>query len=255
MDLISIRKQVDEITEKGLSEGVTLDDFKVLKDLKKELYESDNALEAMDIWHDISDILTQMYDSGLAKRFNDSNMKYILGHIDLLPLVLACKPNATIVFRGKNSIALPFKFEATDSDNNLLVVEDANNRFSCTNSGINGNASDYLRAVEGINIGQAFELLCHIFNFPLRFAHPNIQELAPIYKEAIKSERYLEILKELEQRLYDKCIEKQNGIPVDKIYERKRELRERIINDGYDMNFKYERPPRIIILKPKETKK
>lgn len=252
MDLKGIGRDYNRIKNMAYSTGVTIDEYNEIKDLLDLLKErKTDEPKVQNLINELKNLKDRLYGTGLSKRFSPNTEKYIRTYSDVLPLAFSHSiPGGKIRMRGNNSFEIPFKFAQNDPDDNLLIVMDLNNRFNCTKCDKRGDAVNFIMANNRLNEGQALEVLCHIFGYSIPFFHNKMFEISREYREALKSDTYGDMLYDAEERLYERNILVYEGEYVEKLYTRKQEVVQRVFQDIQDPNFKYEEPPKKVVLTP-----
>lgn len=257
MGLKELRNSFVCLQKKAYKEGIDITDFNELiqmRDIVMNNYPY-NDETARNLHKDLDVLINKIYKTGLVKAFSPRCVDYIKKNSDILPLVYNNSiPGSEIFFNGKNT----FQFDRVpggDENNDYILVYDLENRFRCTGIEAWGDAVSYLTHFEHVgaknmNAGQALELLCHIYGYSIPFCHDNIEQMAQSYRDAIVSETYCEMIEAAERRLLKAGFNEFYDKPVHETYEKKHEMIKRIIQGVPDPNFKYEEPPKKIILTP-----
>lgn len=265
MEQKNIKKAFNRYLEKGYEVGITYKDYRDLVDLKDAMENKDlRDPESEALYKKICETVHYIRNSKLTKKFSDRNLKYIKDHADLLPLIIAdnMARQANDFYlddRSNNSVLFECPFH--DDYENSLIVMDLNNKYACRVDSCGhfdkhrnfehtrGDTIDYVKAFNRLNMGQALELICHIYKFKVPYYNQDLIYLAAHYQEGIKSEDYGLVLEDLEQRLYDKGIyDWDRNQRVEDLYEAKQETISRIFKNENDPNFVYDAPPKSIKL-------
>lgn len=265
MEQKNIKKAFNRYLEKGYEVGITYKDYRDLVDLKDAL--ENNGVrdpESEALYKKICETVNYIRHSKLTKKFSDRNLKYIKEHADLLPLIIADNSisgdsNFYLDERSNNSVLFECPFH--EDQENSLIVMDLNNKYACRVDSCGhydkhrnfehtrGDTIDYVKAFNRLNMGQALELICHIYKYKIPYYNQDLIYLAAHYQEGIKSDDYASVLADLEQRLYDKDIFYwDHNRSVEKLYDDKQETISRIFKNENDPNFVYDAPPKSIKL-------
>ena len=265
MEQKNIKSEFNKYLEKGYEVGVTYRDYRRIIDLKDALEKKGvRDPETEKLYKKICETVNYIRNSKLTKKFSERNLKYIKENSDLLPLIIAdnfIRGDRLFYLDQRSNNSVLFDCPFHEDEDKSLIVMDLNNKFSCRLDSCGkfdkkgnyehtrGDSIDYIKLFNRLNMGQALELLCHIFNYKTPFMNQDLIYLADHYQGGIKSDDYASVLDDLEQRLYDKGIyDWDRNHTVEELYNKKQETISRIFKGEFDPNFKYDAPPKSIKL-------
>lgn len=243
------KKIITGMEEKGIEEGLTLADYKKLRNSGLEHEMEKNCIKS-DKWNSLYDrynkLLNQMYHGGLLHRYSIDNMIYIKENSPLLPLVLANNSFPKIRMYGDNSYMFLCQFH--NDSNPSMGVTDYKNLFYCFGCGRTGDSIDYLNEYEHFSMLETMDFLSQVYLYSTKGKHTKFSsDLVKKYRDAIISDEHIELLKQGYERLKNR--NKFCGInDIDEYYNKRFEMIERIKNNESDPNFKYDEPPKRIKL-------
>lgn len=248
MRLKEIHSIIADIKQKGYEEGITLDDYKKLKHLMNGIdpfLVADNA-DWYDVYTEINNILKNIYDSGLLKKYSNENCHYIIENSSLLPLVLANNGSKKIKMYSNNNYLFLCQFhkETTPS----MGVLDIKNKLACFGCNTQYNIMSYLQNYEHLSYKEVIELLNQIYLYGLPFHNPKLRTLAKKYYDIIIGEKYKELLNQGYQRFQDRQISDFNGICIESYYQKVFQTIERLKKQEVDEDFSYTLAPTKIYL-------
>lgn len=248
--------------EKGIEEGLSLDDYNVMKKYHANFYEIDKRrlteleLEKYKNFKLILEgILLEMKNSGILMKINPENVNYIMQNCDLLPLVYANRKNNEIVLYGRTSYRFLCHFHL--QKNPSLGVTDEKNLYYCYGCGAGGNVYDYLMEYENLSFTDSVYLLSEIYHINLPIAHLNITpSMVEKYRQVIISREYKELLEKSYKRL---TIRHETSINVNgdsqtlaEYFDDKFSNIERIKNNTPDVKFHYLPRKKCVFLNPND---
>lgn len=239
MRLRRIKEIVEEIKQKGYTNGLNSEDFKELKNIlgkiREDLVVADQEWYA--VYMEIADLVNRIYRSGILYTYTKDNCKYIVKNSSLLPLVLANSKIDNVEVDDKSLIY---------NINNTMKVDDVRNYLYCCEN--NYNIITYLLKKEGLNFKKAIQLLAQIYLYDIPIYDNDLEDLVNKYQKVIISEHYKKLVNDGYYKLKERNIETIYGISREKYYEDKLAMIERVKSGEYDKNFQYIAPAKIMYL-------
>lgn len=241
---------IDEMVARGKTEGLTIDDYKTLQALQKELiHELGDDCFCDTVYSRIDRLSYLFYDSGMLHRFSRNNINYIYENTYVLPLALANSgitnsDNVKITGDNRYMFLCNMHVEKTPS----MGVYDIANYFYCFGCHSSGGVVQYLMSVEDLSYKDALELLSQIYLLNVPNPDRKMLELACSYREKIinSSELYKKLLEKGMERLVARHKTEIDFKNVDTEYDRRLKTISRIVSGERDPEFVYENPLKLV---------
>lgn len=240
-----VKKQIQEIKEKGYIEGLTREDFKELIRIQNEI---DSILVGnSDIWYEIYEeierLKNEIYNSGIIHDFSKKNCQDVLRLSPLLPLVLANNREARIKLYGDNSYMFLCQFHKEKTPS--MGVTDSSSLLYCFGCGAGFNTISYIEKKENLTFKETIELLSQIYLYDIGYRNEKLEKLVDKYQRTILGEEYKNLL----ERGYERLISREKEKEAEQLYNNRCQMIERIQNSSYHKDFNYQEPPKIMYLK------
>ena len=247
MEIKDYERKLVYTLNKGLNYGLEVKDYYFWYDMLKILYENNTHYnsEYQIIIEAVEQLLKIINDSGILYKYSKKNVSYIKENALLLPLVLANNSDEKVKMFVDNSymFTCPFHFDKKPS----FSVTDMVNLAHCFghNCGKSVNALSYIKEYEKISYTDSLEILAYIFLFDIKKNNPKFESLVLKYQKTILSDRYKAFL----EMGYNRYIKRGSmNEEIDKMYQKRYQMIERIRNKEYDPDFVYEENSHIMKL-------
>ena len=249
---------VEELYAKGMRGLLSYDDYLDFKEKFDELTpkivsyfsSQDNEEFQNNLFGDMSEVIDQIYRSGLLNKFSSKDCKYIAHNSLLLSLVLANNEHPKIKITGDNRYMFLCQLHLENTPS--LGVYDLTNTMFCYGCGVVAGPVSYLKRCEGLSFPQTLQLLSQIYLFDVGKVNSKFDPLVEKYQAALLSDEYKVLLEMGRNRLKERQIDEINGKSIDSLYEFRYETIDRIKNGQYDSNFSYEGPKKLVYLNYKK---
>ncbi|MDE6285169.1 MAG: hypothetical protein K2M17_05430 [Bacilli bacterium] len=217
------------LVKKGLSDGLTFQDYHCLLAFKQYLDVDDP------LYKDIAAVIANICQNGNPFLYKKEAVLYVKEHAYLLPLVVANNSRDVLMY-AENSYLFSCQFHA--DDRNSMSVTDYKNLLHCFVCHSTYDVLSYLQAVEGLTFWEAMNLLIGIYCLDEHVLVGKLALLADKYRSVLLGSEYARLLEQGYMRFVQNGVLEVEGKNVDCLYQERFATIMRVRRKEVDSQFK-----------------